>query len=95
MPSGGTRREGGESANWVWWSVIPFGLGAWAPIYAGTRVHNRRWLVLGALWSLITVAGWVVAIASNGGAAGGLLILLGWATHRPLAWSTSTTPRRR
>jgi hypothetical protein len=60
-------------------SVIPFGLGAWAPIYAGARVHNRRWLALGALWSLITVAGWVVAIASNGGAVGGLLIILGWA----------------
>src|SRR5207302_685835 len=34
---------------------------------------------LGALWSLIVVVGWVVAIASNGGAAGGLLIILGWA----------------
>jgi hypothetical protein len=63
----------------VWLSVIPFGLGAWAPIYAGARVHNRRWTTIGAVWSLIAVIGWVVAIASNGGGAGGLLIILGWA----------------
>ena len=68
-----------ESANWVWLSVIPFGLGAWAPIYAGARVHNRRWMTYGAAWSLIAAIGWVVAIASNGGSAGGLLIILGWA----------------
>jgi hypothetical protein len=59
--------------------VIPFGLGAWAPIYAGARVNNRSWISLGALWSVIAVIGWVVAIASNGGGAGGLLIILGWA----------------
>ena len=79
MPSGGARRDVDESANWVWLSVIPFGLGAWAPIYAGARVHNRRWMTIGAVWSLIAVIGWVVAIASNGGGAGGLLIILGWA----------------
>ena len=79
VPSGGARRDVDESANWVWLSVIPFGLGAWAPIYAGARAHNRRWAAIGALWSLIAVAGWVVAIASNGGGAGGLLIILGWA----------------
>jgi hypothetical protein len=60
-------------------SVIPFGLGAWAPIYAGARVHNRRWITLGALWSVIAVIGWVVAIATNGSGVGGLLIILGWA----------------
>ena len=59
--------------------MIPLGLGAWAPIYAGARVHNRRWMTIGAVWSLIAVIGWVVAIASNGGGAGGLLIILGWA----------------
>jgi DNA uptake protein ComE-like DNA-binding protein len=60
-------------------SVIPFGLGAWAPIYAGARVHNRRWITLGAVWSVIAAIGWIVAIASHGGGAGGLLIILGWA----------------
>ncbi|HEY1510240.1 MAG TPA: helix-hairpin-helix domain-containing protein [Solirubrobacteraceae bacterium] len=66
-------------ADWVWLSLIPLGLGSWAPVYAGVRARKRQWLALGALWSLITVAGWVAAIASNGGAAGGLLIILGWA----------------
>jgi hypothetical protein len=77
--SGGARKDVDESANWVWLSVIPLGLGAWAPIYAGARVHNSRWMTIGAVWSLIAVIGWVVAIASNGGGAGGLLIILGWA----------------
>jgi DNA uptake protein ComE-like DNA-binding protein len=63
----------------VWVSLIPFGLGAWAPAYAGTVMRKRRWTALGALWSIITLAGWVLAVANNGGAAGGLLIILGWA----------------
>jgi DNA uptake protein ComE-like DNA-binding protein len=67
------------AANWVWLSLIPFGLGAWAPVYAGAVVRKRSWVVLGLLWSMITLAGWVVAIANHGGAAGGLLIIVGWA----------------
>ena len=66
-------------ADWVWLSLIPFGLGAWAPVYAGVRARNRRWCTLGTVWSLIALAGWIVAIANNGGATGGLLIILGWA----------------
>ena len=31
------------------------------------------------MWSAIVLAGWIVAIVSHGGAAGGLLIILGWA----------------
>ena len=68
-----------DRANWVWLSLIPLGLGAWAPVYAGAVVRKRSWVVLGLLWSIITVAGWVVAIANHGGAAGGLLIIVGWA----------------
>jgi DNA uptake protein ComE-like DNA-binding protein len=34
--------------------------------------------MLGAVWSLVTLAGWIVAIANHGGAGGGLLIILGW-----------------
>lgn len=70
---------GDERASWVWLSLIPLGLGAWAPIYAGTRVGNRRWSVLGVLWSVAAFAGWVLAIVNHGGAGGGLLIILGWA----------------
>lgn len=78
----GMSSEGGhgeDRASWVWLSLIPFGLGAWAPAYAGVRANNRRWCMLGAVWSLIALAGWIVAIATHGGAAGGLLIILGWA----------------
>lgn len=75
-----TRTVCDARARWVWLSFIPLGLGAWAPIYAGARAANKRWVVLGALWSLITIAGWVLAVAQNGkGSFGGLLIILGWA----------------
>src|SRR5947207_15249108 len=68
-----------RKANWVWVSLVPFGLGAWAPVYAGTVMRKPRWSALGVLWSIITLAGWILAVVNNGGAAGGLLIILGWA----------------
>ena len=58
--------------------MLPLGLGAWAPMYAGTTARNRRWWLLGLLWSLITLAGWVVAVADRGAGVGGLLIIAGW-----------------
>jgi DNA uptake protein ComE-like DNA-binding protein len=42
-------------------------------------MRKRSWLLLGLLWTIITVAGWVLAVVNHGGAAGGLLIILGWA----------------
>ena len=74
-----TCAEGDLRASWAWLSLIPLGLGAWAPLYAGVRARNRRWCALGAVWSAITLAGWIVAAASHGGDAGGFLIILGWA----------------
>ena len=74
-----TRAKQRGGANRVWLSVIPLGLGAWAPIYAGVTVRKRSWVALGLLWSIITAAGWVVSVADNGGGTGGLLIILGWA----------------
>jgi DNA uptake protein ComE-like DNA-binding protein len=74
-----TRANQQGRANWVWLSLIPLGLGAWAPIYAGVGVRKRGWVALGALWSMITLAGWIVSVANHGGGAGGLLIILGWA----------------
>jgi DNA uptake protein ComE-like DNA-binding protein len=65
--------------KWWLWSFLPLGLGAWAPIYAGTRAHVSRWVTLGIGWSVVTVAGWAAAIATNGkGGLGGLLIIVGW-----------------
>lgn len=67
-----------RGANWVWISLIPLGLGVWAPIYAGVVARNRRWSALGLLWSILVLAGWIAAVVSHGGAAGGLLIIAGW-----------------
>jgi hypothetical protein len=65
---------------WVWISAAPFGLGAWAPLVPGSALRRRLWLAWGAAWSVVTLAGWIDAIGSDGGDAwGGLLILLGWA----------------
>jgi Helix-hairpin-helix motif len=73
------QRRPESRSNWPWISIIPLGLGAWAPIYAGVQAGNARWRALGALWSALVVAGWAVAIASNGGAASGFLLIVGWA----------------
>jgi hypothetical protein len=64
---------------WPFLSLIPFGLGAWAPIYAGVNARRRSWILWGVLWTLIAVAGWITAVAYNGGGVGGLLLILGWA----------------
>lgn len=65
--------------RWPWLSVAPLGLGAWAPIYAGVRARKALWWALGLLWSLITIAGWVLATTRHrdSGLAGGLIII-GW-----------------
>lgn len=71
-------RSDDVSTNWVWLSLIPLGLGAWAPLYAGVRARRRTWIALGVVWSAITVAGWTLASATDGSGASGLLIILGW-----------------
>lgn len=68
-----------DRANWVWLSLTPLGLGAWAPVYAGVVARKLSWLVLGLLCSIVTVAGWVLAVANHGGGAAGSLIIVGWA----------------
>jgi DNA uptake protein ComE-like DNA-binding protein len=65
-------------ARWVWLSLIPMGLGAWAPIYAGVLARRVRWCVVGAVWSILVLAGWAVAAANRGGSVGGVLIIAGW-----------------
>ena len=66
-------------SRWPWVSLLPLGLGAWAPIYAGVRTRMKSWVAWGGLWSGITLAGWIDAAASNGhDAVGGLLLILGW-----------------
>lgn len=70
---------GAASTRWVWLSLTPLGLGAWAPIYAGVRARRPSWSALGVLCTLIVIVGWVLAIVSNGNSGlGGGLLLLGW-----------------
>jgi len=72
----------GPRARWPWLSLLPLGLGAWAPAVAGMRCGVRRWTVLGVLWSALALAGWVLAGAHSAGAQtenlGVGLIVLAW-----------------
>jgi DNA uptake protein ComE-like DNA-binding protein len=63
---------------WVWVSATPMGLGAWAPIVPGKQRGRPRWVAFGVLWSVVTLAGWIAAVANDGGSGAGLLIILGW-----------------
>jgi hypothetical protein len=63
---------------WIWVSAAPLGLGAWAPIVPGLELHRRRWTAWGVLWTLLSLAGWVIAQPNDGSSFAGLLVLLGW-----------------
>jgi DNA uptake protein ComE-like DNA-binding protein len=66
---------------WPWISLIPLGLGAWAPVYAGVKARRTLWIALGLLWSLLIIAAFVFngvdGRAGHDDLAGGLLIV-GW-----------------
>jgi len=63
---------------WVWVSATPMGLGAWAPIVPGRQRGKPVWIGFGVLWSAASLAGWIAAVANDGGSGAGLLIILGW-----------------
>ncbi len=68
-----------DQTQWAWLSVLPLGLGAWVPIYAGVRARKRLWWLIGVLLTIAAIAGWALAIASNGNSGvGGGLIILAW-----------------
>ncbi|MFZ0040509.1 MAG: helix-hairpin-helix domain-containing protein [Solirubrobacteraceae bacterium] len=72
-----------QRTRWPYVSLVPIGLGAWAPIYAGVKARRVMWTVLGVLWSAIVVAGFVANSVSKSGHSGnddfaGLLIIVGW-----------------
>ncbi len=77
----GATRQAEHRSNWPWLSLIPIGLGAWAPIYAGIRARRWSWILLGVLCCLVVIAGFVEANAgkhSGSHALAGGLLLFGW-----------------
>ena len=63
---------------WVIASFVPLGFGAWAPLIPGLQVRRPLWIALGALWTLIAIAGFTMAQFDSLGDSGGGLIILGW-----------------
>jgi DNA uptake protein ComE-like DNA-binding protein len=68
-------------SRWPWISLIPLGLGAWAPIYAGVRARRWTWILLGLVWCVVVVGGFVKS--STGAHPGhdntaGMLLIVGW-----------------
>jgi hypothetical protein len=70
----------GPRTLWPFISLIPFGLGAWAPILAGVRARRVRWAALGALWCAIVIGGLIASASPDADSTGvpGLLIICGW-----------------
>jgi DNA uptake protein ComE-like DNA-binding protein len=77
----GVTRRVEQRSRWPWISLIPVGLGAWAPIYAGVRARRSSWILLGVLCCAVVIGGFIKN--GTGGHAGsddiaGLLIIVGW-----------------
>jgi hypothetical protein len=84
-------------SRWPYVSLIPFGLGSWAPIYAGLRARSRAWTALGSLWTAVSLVGWVLATTHKGGssAVAGLFLILGWAGGAATAFAIRSEYDRR
>jgi hypothetical protein len=68
-----------QPSRWPYISLVPIGLGAWAPIYAGVKARRTAWVLLGVLWCAIVIAGFILNSGHHGAddLAGGLIII-GW-----------------
>lgn len=69
---------GARNERWPWLSLIPLGLGAWAPIYAGLRARRWTWIAWGALWSAVVLAGWLWPSEHDDDNVAGALLVIGW-----------------
>lgn len=77
-----TRRD-----RWPWVSLLPLGLGSWAPMIAGARCRVPAWGVGGFAGILSCITGFVLAGNANRighvnqteGAVAGLLLIASWA----------------
>ncbi len=75
-----TGTDSPRRARWPYIALIPFGFGAWAPIYAGVKVRRPLWIALGVLWSAMVVV--ALALSSGKGDSNdgpvGALVLIAW-----------------
>lgn len=75
-------RERGKGMLWPWVSLLPFGIGAWAPVVAGVRCGVVRWALLGVFWAGVAVAGFVLVGIGGphtaGAGTGSLFTLSAW-----------------
>ncbi len=70
-----------SGARWPWFSLLPIGLGAWAPAYAGVRARRPLWVLLGAVWIAIALAGWIGSSTSHRPGhddVAGMLMVVAW-----------------
>jgi Helix-hairpin-helix motif len=76
------RQEDPPRTLWPLISLIPGGLGAWAPIYAGSKARRTAWVVWGVIWTLLVMAGWIAvsitAQNSPGSDIGTAAVIVGW-----------------
>jgi DNA uptake protein ComE-like DNA-binding protein len=67
-------------SRWPYISLIPFGFGSWAPVYAGVKARRPLWIALGLVWSAMVVA--ALALSSGKGHANdggvGALVIIAW-----------------
>ena len=93
-PSAGQRSKGASGGGILphvsprrrdsWWpfiSLIPLGLGAWAPIYAGVQARRPVWTALGVAWTVVAILGYVLSALHTGrhaDRAAGDLLLAAW-----------------
>jgi Helix-hairpin-helix motif len=67
-------------SRWPYISLIPFGFGAWAPIYAGAKARESKWIALGALWTAMIVVALILSSGHGHGNDGvvGALAIVSW-----------------
>jgi hypothetical protein len=67
-------------SRWPYISLIPIGFGAWAPIYAGVKAREPKWVALGALWTTMIVVALIVSSGHGHGDDGlvGALAIIAW-----------------
>jgi DNA uptake protein ComE-like DNA-binding protein len=67
-----------QRSRWPYVSLIPFGFGAWIPIYAGVKAREWTWTALGLVWLALIIAALAFSNGTghgNDGAVGALAIV--------------------